>query len=72
MALMNPPGLNWNNSAASISSFFNAVGEGIYGLDLDGNVTFVNPAAAEMIGWSMEELIGKSMHAVLHHSHFRR
>ncbi|MGB3135372.1 MAG: PAS domain-containing sensor histidine kinase [Nodosilinea sp.] len=46
----------------------NAVGEGIYGLDLDGNVTFVNPAAAAMIGWSMAELIGQSMHAVLHHS----
>ncbi len=46
-----------------------AVGEGIYGLDLDGNVSFVNPAAAAMIGWPMEELIGKSMHAVLHHSY---
>jgi PAS domain S-box-containing protein len=46
----------------------NAVGEGIYGVDLDGKVTFVNPAAAEMIGWSMDELIGQSMHAVLHHS----
>jgi PAS domain S-box-containing protein len=47
----------------------NAVGEGVYGLDLAGNVTFVNPAAAAMIDWPMEELIGKSMHAVLHHSH---
>ena len=47
----------------------NAVGEGVYGLDLDGNVTFVNPAAAAMIDWPMDELIGKSMHAVLHHSH---
>ena len=46
----------------------NAVGEGVYGLDLNGNVTFVNPAAAAMINWPMEELIGKSMHAVLHHS----
>ncbi len=46
----------------------NAVGEGIYGLDLAGNVTFVNPAAAEMIGWSVEDLIGRSMHAVMHHS----
>jgi PAS domain S-box-containing protein len=46
----------------------NAVGEGIYGLDLQGNVTFVNPAAAAMIGWPMEKLIGQSMHAVLHHS----
>jgi PAS domain S-box-containing protein len=47
----------------------NAVGEGVYGLDLDGNVTFVNPAAAAMIDWPMEDLIGKSMHKVLHHSH---
>jgi len=47
----------------------NAVGEGVYGLDLEGNVTFVNPAAAAMIDWPMEELIGKSMHVVLHHSH---
>jgi len=47
----------------------NAVGEGVYGLDLNGNVTFVNPAAAAMIDWPVEELIGKSMHAVLHHSH---
>ena len=47
----------------------NAVGEGVYGLDLAGNVTFVNPAAAAMIDWPVEELIGKSMHKVLHHSH---
>ncbi|MBE9032759.1 PAS domain-containing sensor histidine kinase [filamentous cyanobacterium LEGE 11480] len=47
----------------------NAVGEGIYGLDLDGYVTFVNPAAAAMINWPMEDLIGKSMHTVMHHSH---
>lgn len=47
----------------------NAVGEGVYGLDLNGNVTFVNPAAAATIDWPMDELIGKSMHKVLHHSH---
>lgn len=47
----------------------NAVGEGVYGLDIEGKVTFVNPAAAAMIDWPMDELIGKSMHAVLHHSH---
>ncbi|MEO1403369.1 MAG: PAS domain-containing sensor histidine kinase [Cyanobacteria bacterium J06635_1] len=47
----------------------NAVGEGVYGLDLQGNVTFVNPAAAAMIDWEMEDLIGQSMHQVLHHSH---
>ncbi|MEE9522368.1 MAG: PAS domain S-box protein [candidate division NC10 bacterium] len=43
-------------------------GEGIYGLDLHGNTTFVNPAAAKMIGWEIEELIGKPLHDILHHS----
>lgn len=45
-----------------------AIGEGVYGVDLHGRATFVNPAAAQMIGWEPQELIGKSMHHVLHHS----
>ena len=47
----------------------NAIGEGVYGVDLEGKATFVNPAAAQMIGWRSEELLGRSMHEVLHHSH---
>lgn len=46
----------------------NSVGEGVYGLDTQGNTTFVNPAAASLIGWEMKDLIGKPMHAILHHS----
>lgn len=46
----------------------NAIGEGVYGVDFQGNATFVNPAAAQMIGWEPEELIGQSMHQVLHHT----
>ena len=46
----------------------NSVGEGIYGLDARGNVTFVNPAAATIIGWNTNDLVGKSMHKILHHS----
>lgn len=45
-----------------------AAGEGIYGLDAEGKTTFVNPAAAKMLGWNVEELIGQPMHALLHHS----
>lgn len=45
-----------------------SAGEGIYGLDSEGRTTFVNPAAARMIGWDIEELIGQPQHAVLHHS----
>jgi PAS domain S-box-containing protein len=46
----------------------NSAGEGIYGLDLEGNTTFVNPAASEMLGYSAEELIGKPQHILIHHS----
>ncbi len=46
-----------------------AAGEGIYGLDTEGKTTFVNPAAASMLQVGAEELLGESMHAVLHHSH---
>jgi PAS domain S-box-containing protein len=46
----------------------NAVGEGIYGIDLQGNTTFVNPAALRITGRETEELLGKSWHVMLHHS----
>ena len=46
----------------------NSAGEGIFGLDMKGNTTFVNPAAAEMLGYSQEELIGKPHHALIHHT----
>ena len=46
-----------------------SAGEGIYGLDREGLTTFVNPAAAEMLGWDPDELLGKPQHAVSHHSH---
>jgi len=45
-----------------------SAGEGIYGLDHQGLTTFVNPAAAEMLGWEADELLGKSQHAVSHHT----
>lgn len=41
--------------------------QGIYGLDVEGKTTFVNPAAAAMLGYSPEELIGCPMHATMHY-----
>jgi PAS domain S-box-containing protein len=45
-----------------------AAGEGIYGVDTKGITTFVNPAAAKMLGWEPEELIGRSQHNTIHHT----
>ncbi|WP_084457166.1 PAS domain-containing protein [Desulfogranum mediterraneum] len=46
-----------------------SAGEGIFGLDAEGNVTFVNKAASIMLGWAPADLIGKSHHDLVHHSH---
>jgi PAS domain S-box-containing protein len=45
-----------------------SAGEGIYGLDSNGRATFVNPAAANMLGYTVEELIGRPMHPLIHHT----
>ncbi len=57
---------NWDEASSLI---LQSAGEGIYGLDEEGLTTFVNPAAEAMTGWLAEELIGRSQHALLHHSH---
>ncbi|MEM9257118.1 MAG: sigma 54-interacting transcriptional regulator [Pseudomonadota bacterium] len=46
-----------------------AAGEGIYGVDQKGNTTFVNPAAQRILGYAVEELAGRNMHTMVHHSH---
>jgi len=45
------------------------VASGVFTVDLDGTVTYVNPAAETMFGWSNHELLGKKMHDVTHYKH---
>ncbi|MES9957411.1 MAG: PhnD/SsuA/transferrin family substrate-binding protein, partial [Sedimenticola sp.] len=47
----------------------NSVADGIYGVDLQGNSTFVNRAMEQITGWKAEELIGQNQHDILHHTH---
>jgi polar amino acid transport system substrate-binding protein len=46
-----------------------SAGEGIFGVDLEGKVGFINPAANRMLGYGPEELIGQAVHEKIHHSH---
>lgn len=39
----------------------NSLGEGVYALDRAGALTFMNPAAEKILGWTEEELIGKAV-----------
>ena len=46
-----------------------SAGEGIQGIDLDGRISFVNPAAEDMLGWREHEVVGQVAHALFHHHH---
>jgi PAS domain S-box-containing protein len=46
-----------------------SAGEGICGIDLQGNITFINLAAAKMLGYEQKELIGLSQHQTIHNAH---
>lgn len=43
--------------------------DGIYALDAHGCVTFLNPAAEQMLGWTIAELYGRDMHQAIHFRH---
>jgi PAS domain S-box-containing protein len=47
-------------------AILDSVGDGLYGLDSEGRITFVNPAAAEHLGYETEELLGTRSHSTFH------
>jgi two-component system sensor histidine kinase/response regulator len=46
-----------------------SAGEGIIGVSLDGKMTFVNPAACRMLGYSPDEFESKELHSLIHYAH---
>ena len=47
----------------------NSAGDGIYGVDTQGKITFINPAALKMLGWTEQEVLGGSAHDLFHYCH---
>jgi len=45
-----------------------SAGEGMFGLDAAGQITFINPIALNLLGFTEEEMIGKEVHDLIHHS----
>lgn len=43
-----------------------SAGDGIYGLDANGKMTFINAAGARLVGRAASELVGQELHQVLH------
>jgi PAS domain S-box-containing protein len=45
------------------------MGEGLYTVNSEGLVTFMNPMAEKLFGWTIEELRGRKMHDMTHYKH---
>ena len=43
--------------------------DGIYTIDVHGRCTMANGAASAMLGHAVEDMVGKDMHALIHHHH---
>lgn len=54
-------------NASEWESLLTALGEGVFGLGRDGRCTFINPAAAAMLGYRQDEILGRDVHALFHH-----
>jgi PAS domain S-box-containing protein len=46
-----------------------SVGDGIYGIDLEGRLTFINEAGARALGYEADELSGRDIQELIRHSH---
>jgi PAS domain S-box-containing protein len=46
-----------------------AVGDGIVGMDSKGKITFVNQAVPTLLGYTVNELVGKPMHPMVHYAY---
>lgn len=51
-------------------TLLNSMAEGAYGVDTNGNCTFVNQSFLHILGYQhADEIIGKHIHELIHHSH---
>ena len=48
-------------------AFRNSLGQGAYVLDEEGRLIELNPAAEELLGWTVGELRGRDMHESIHY-----
>ena len=56
-------------SSDLVRLLLDSIPEGIYGIDIQGRCTFCNPSCLRLLGYEeAAELLGKNMHAVMHHS----
>jgi PAS domain S-box-containing protein len=56
--------------ASVMQAVLESVADGLYVADAQGQLTFINPAGVQLLGYdTAAELIGRSPHATFHHTH---
>ncbi|MBV9864615.1 MAG: PAS domain S-box protein [Abitibacteriaceae bacterium] len=55
--------------AHHIQLLLDSTDEGIYGIDLQGCCSFINKSGARMLGYTPEEIMGRNMHQLTHHTY---
>jgi PAS domain S-box-containing protein len=55
--------------ARQMTALLQSTQAGFYGMDREGSCTFINPAGARMLGYEVDELIGKQLHDAIHYKH---
>lgn len=48
-------------------AMLDSVADGVFGLDMEGRCTFINPAALRMLGYEGDECLGRNMHDLIHY-----
>ena len=60
---------NIQNDHKRLEGILRSVGDGVYGVNCQGEITFINPAAKSILGYTdSDKLIGQSAHTLFHHS----
>ena len=56
-----------NRIMQQMQSLLDCTGQCIYGINLQGDCTFINRAAYELLGYRPEDTFGRNMHYLVHH-----
>ena len=58
-----------NQERRRLQGILSSVGDGVYGVDADGTIQFINPAALDLLGYaSPEDLVGRSAFETFHYA----
>ncbi len=53
---------------ARATRILDSTADGLYGIDADSRITFINAAACRMLGYTPDQVMGRSAHELFHHS----